>query len=287
MRVFGGASPPRNGAYSGAFTAINTAINAAGTGPIAVAGFTEIVNGVSSNGALGHLCGLLGTNFYATVACGETALAENRPEFIGIGVNSACSVLSMGRILINTDDRIRLIHDISPVLPPTDDWLRGDTDTYRESTLDYRGLVYVVIGDNANNVAAIGFLHNRYPGKERSSSYRAGECTLIASKIPEMLQLIKGQQRYHVYVGGDFNVPMMNRSNRSFNAYAYGVGLLQTNPPIRAGGTTQWGSLFDYWYSDIPYGQASPVPFVHQDTMSQIIPPQNLSDHAATTLRIY
>jgi len=287
MRVFGGCSPPRNAAYSGAFTAINAALPP-GTGPIAVAGFTEITNGATSNRALGppvNLCGTLGTNFYSTVACGETVLAHG-PEFIGIGVNAAYTVLSIGRIFLNVDRGIKLEDDISPALPPTNTWLNTVPE---KASYDYRGLVYVVISDALANIFVVGFLHNRCPGEDQGP--------LIAQKIPYMAQMIKNKNPLvpvgaHVYIGGDFNVlPIQHRhTSTGYNIYAYSTGLppgLLPNPPIIPGGTTQRGNLFDYWYSDIPPGGAIPVASVHHDTMSPVYPgPVNLSDHVATTLRI-
>ncbi|AET64207.1 hypothetical protein [Methanothrix harundinacea] len=269
MRVFGGGSPVRNGAYSGAFAAITAALPP-GTGPISVAGFTEITNGATSNAALGPLCVNLGTNFYATVACGETALAHG-PEFIGIGINAAYTIVSIGRILINSNNGIKLIHDISSALPPTPLWRN---EVPGGSTRDYRGLVYVVIQNAALNRIAVGFLHNLYTFEDQK--------ILVMGNVPLMAFLMASNPMMpvggHIYIGGDFNtLPDVSRGTRRTGiVYNYSAG----------GATTISGNIYDYWYSEIPHGGPLPVPSVHYNTMSPVYPPVNLSDHAAITLTI-
>ncbi len=127
MRRFGGGNVVRNFAYAGTFNAIQGTVGAA---EIEVAGFTEVTNNGAAAGAFGPdgLCDALGVVHLANIACGETALANGKSEYIAIGHSPDAQVQSVGRILLNTTGMgggLRLIHDVAPAVPPPADWCDG------------------------------------------------------------------------------------------------------------------------------------------------------------------
>lgn len=288
MRIFGGQTAPRVVAYQNAFATVLANQNA--VGQLAVAGFTEITNNGAAVIALGGLCNGLGLNFHAAVACGRTALARGGPEFVGIGVSGQWQVLSLGRILMEVyNSDVRLIHDIAPAgLVQQGIWA---ANVPNDATLDYRGLVYVVV-QNGNTRTAVGFLHNLYTfdGNRTLVMGKIGAMMALLQQDPTMQNLPQGTQTTR-YIGGDFNVAPMQivRKDRATNTKAYPYSIALQNVPMGAnpGGTTWGGNLYDYWYSDIVPGAAVPTPIVDGTTMDTGLGVANLmSDHAAILLRI-
>lgn len=292
MRVFGGGTVHRNGAYNGtggargAFRTIVRGLGV-GVGPVAVAGFTEIVNNGATVGALTNSCTRLRIAFEGNVACGITALA-NGPEYIGIGRDANYALVTVGRILINADRGIRLIHQRAataaalnaPGLP-------------LGATADYRGLVYLVVNlpGTANNIA-VGFMHNLFNNREAR--------TLVVRQVPAMMMLmgeaasglLKVPNIIATYIGGDFNVDMITPrgayTGYSANAPAYPAG-------AQGHGTTYNGHLYDYWYSSVTAAAAGlivPIPSASSETLDAgVRARQNglaslMSDHTATLLQI-
>lgn len=300
MRIFGGGTPLRNNAYNGAappggaFAAISAAIGGAPVGPIAVAGFTEIANNGAAAGALANSAtslGLGGGAVVGLVACGRTALAHGW-EYIGIGVAVGWALVTAGRMLIRADQGIVLSHQRAATFAE----LNGLG--VPANTPDYRGLVYVVVtvpGGGPN--VAIGFLHNLYTFQDQRA--------LVAGQLPQMAATM-GEAANGLgavpgiaarYIGGDFNVAMVNPRGtaRQGRVYGYQMGLAAVPMGATAGGTTWSGSLYDYWYSSIdPAAGApaapfvAPVPSVFANTLNHgpgVIPAGTMSDHAGVSLR--
>lgn len=312
MRNFGGGAVHRTNAYATAFGAIGGAFAGGGAlgaiGPIAVAGFTEIVNNGASANALAGLCGNnLGVTFQFNIACGQTVLA-NGPEYIGIGVHGGLNIISVGRIFLKTvtsqwGGSIGLIHDVAPA-PLTAAWC---DHIHPSATYDYRGLVYVVVSTGGGNPVrfAVGFLHNNYTdGAARVA---------VAGKLPDMAKMM-GEGVGGIaakYIGGDFNVPVQptRGTTRLGHVYAYAAGLPGTpvffappNPPppptanlFQPGGTLWSGNLYDYWFSTLsPLGPGPnglllpPLPMVLDNTLDTIqgVVANSMSDHCASALQI-
>lgn len=294
MRRFGGGTAPRNNAYNGvagggagAFAGILAGLGA-GVGPVAVAGFTEIMNDGATNAALTASCASLGMaggagpGFIGNIACGQTALA-NGPEYIGIA--SSYPVLTIGRMLIQVHQGVSLIHQ-------RDTTAAGlNNQAMQGATADYRGLVYAVVASPAGNIA-VGFLHNLYTFVDQRS--------IVMGQVPNMMANMGGAASGHppiggivaCYIGGDFNVGMISPRHQAIGYYANAPAA--TYPAGSAGtGTTYSGNGYDYWYSDIdpaaapPAGLIVPVPSADASTMDSGPGVAGLmSDHAATMLQI-
>ena len=306
MRNFGGGKQQRNAAYFDAFQDIATNLGVAGD--VAVAGFTEVTNnmaaatefGPNSTSTNGGLCAALGVTHLANIACGRTALAKG-PEYIAIGFNGALNVVSVGRIFLNASGGgMGLIHDVSPMVPPTEDWCNT---VPKKATIDYRGLVYVVVTIAGVDIA-VGFLHNLYTFEAQRS--------LVMGQLPKMMKKmgdqLAGAGIAAKYIGGDFNVsanlyPSLGTTRQGI-IYGYSIGLAAIPPtlpnpphaptpppppppPFRANGTTWAGNLYDYWFSTIAPGAGLPDPTVRGITLDTAAGAANLmSDHCAITLQI-
>ncbi len=276
MRVFGGGTPLRNQAYGAAFTTMAAELGPANA--IVVCGFTEIMNYATAGPVLAQLGAVIGLPGVVPVACGQTALA-NGPEFIAVA--SSAHVVSVGRIMIEANVSLTLIHDIAPI-PVTPAWC---TTVPANTAYDYRGVVYLVVTVGATNIA-VGFMHNMYTFTEQRA--------LIAQQIPRFGALMASNPAMAgggpVYLGGDFNVPPLVRKSTTYGKYTpYAAGIPAPAPPgVVAGGTTVNGNLYDYWYSNRepvgpwPFGYVPPVPGVYVPTLLGA----DMSDHCGVHLRI-
>ncbi|TKB70096.1 MAG: hypothetical protein E8D52_03335 [Nitrospira sp.] len=298
MRNFNGANAARNAAYVGAFGAISAGLGA--VNPIAVAGFTELTSGGNVATALGghnavgipgggpaNLCAALNVQPPIMAACGLTALANGKPEFIGISISSAAAlgmnVLSVGRIFLHSDGKsLNLIDDRAPVHPPPAAWCDA---VHPSATHDYRGVVYVVVQNGAGHIFAVGFLHNMYSFVDQK--------VLVAGKIPSMMSLIGKNPALGggaIYLGGDFNVDPVDRTNDRLGiAACYSQGTLPAAIPAgaQAGGTTWHGNLYDYWYANHGVAGGLPAAHVRTNTLDTGAGGANtMSDHVATLLAI-
>jgi len=310
MRNFGGATPVRNAAYSVAFGALTAQLGGLGVpNDIGVAGFTEVCNNNNATtafnaaAAAGGLCAALGINFYASVACGSTMLA-NGPEYVAIGVAANYTVLRVGRICLSTSGQdVHLIHDSQAVAggaAPAAGWCNTVPNG---ATRDYRGLVYVVVRLGAGGpVIAVGFLHNLYT--------LLAQRILVMGQIPNMLATIRAAEAGTVaaYIGGDFNVTPQPAASphrgtaRIGLAYQYTAGLAAApgipgpaaTRAFTAGGTLWSGNLYDYWHSSIsnaapivaPVGLVAPAPQVFPGTLDAVAGTGGfqMSDHCGVFL---
>jgi hypothetical protein len=338
MRRFGGDAPglgrpDRNRAYATAFENISatlTRLRSDAANAICVAGFTEIDNENAAPTALGDLCQRLGVRLTVVANCGIMALQEaasRPPEFIGIGVSANFRVLSVGRIMLDVSGQdVARIHVIAPSLEPrsasaaaavapfnpADPQLPAwRTNLPRLTTLDYRGVIYVVVDCAALSIKpfAVGFAHNVFSAKENLG--------LFALQIPKILATMASNPFLNgagpvVYLGGDYNADGLDRSHlRIGDAPCYSATTVAAAPPSPAavtttvpagasapvsGGTTWNGNIYDYWHTNIANrlatpmvagGVAAPVPSVRASTMTG---PANaihaMSDHAACLLQI-
>ncbi|WP_437593529.1 hypothetical protein [Sorangium sp. So ce1000] len=287
MRRYGGGSAPRNAAYNAMLPAILAPL-AAPVLPVAVAGFTEVVNNGAAATGIAARCANLGVVFVGNVACGITALARG-PEYIGIGRNALYPLLTVGRFLFQASGGgITLIHQRAASAAALN--ALGIPDL---ASADYRGLVYVVVTTPAGRIA-VGFLHNLYTfvssrilvaGKISAMVNKMGEA---ASGLPAVVNIVAR------YIGGDFNVGMISPRDGATGYYAA--------PPLYpagAGGvgTTYSGSAYDYWYSNLgpgpaPAGLIVPVPSASALTLDSGRGAVAaglaglMSDHVAVMLRI-
>jgi hypothetical protein len=324
MRVFGGAQPDRNAAYSGLVpgwwppnwprTLAPGSYGIAGIAaqpqcrtlpvvqggprvpPICVMGFTELHNGLHAQQAVQPLAnGLCLGNFGwgATAFCGQTALAV--AEYLGIFVAAWVTLRAVGRIAID-EDRLNYEIDANPGAAA---WLASPPTRY---SADYRMVVYVVvqIPFDANDPAqlsdpvAIGFVHNMFT-LDAQRAYFLQRLPWIARIMAENGVATAA----HVFIGGDFNVsPHETGTRPRLHPYAAITGGVpmpftadQDGP--RMGGTTWGGHLYDYWYTEIdprtptplvPGGVNSPIPAVTAATWDG--PHGLMSDHVATLLQI-
>jgi hypothetical protein len=300
MRTFGGGSMARNLAYNGpvppggggAFGAIRVAVDGPPPGPIVVGGFTEIVNNVAAAGALANSAGSLGVGWGAgsggVVTCGRTALARGR-EHIGVGIAAGWALVTVGQIFLNSaGGAISLVHQRAATFAGLN--LLG---LPAGATLDYRGLVYVVVTvPNGPNIA-VGFLHNLYTFLAQRALV-AGQLPMIAKMMGTSANGLPAVGAIAArYIGGDFNVPVTSPRGtlrQGLPLYAYSAGLA-----ARRGGTTWSGSLYDYWYSDIkpagpaPPGLIVPVASVFANTLNhgpRVRPAGTMSDHAGVGLQV-
>ncbi|HSZ69481.1 MAG TPA: hypothetical protein VK756_03880 [Solirubrobacteraceae bacterium] len=281
MRVFGGDAAARNQAYEVAFAQLRPTLGAASNVPIG--GFTEIVNNTTATATMQMLAGRMGLTTVYLIACGKTALAKG-PEYVAVGASAATPILAAGRIAIDAShNKITLIHDPAPALPPPPGWCKTLPPG---ATLDYRGVVYL-IANVGGTAIAVGFLHNMYTDPNTR--------TLIAEQIPHFGALMAAEPTMAggpVYIGGDFNVLPIPRSLPAYGLYTpYAIGIPALPPPphpIKPGGTTAAGNLYDYWYSDRapaepwPPGFVSPVAGVYTPTLFY----PDMSDHCGVVLRI-
>ncbi len=291
LRVFGGGTDARNTAYAAAFAHIKAQVESpGGPGSILVAGGTEIVNNASGALAWRQLALRLGLNQSEVIACGQTALAHG-PEFIGIAAHPSLQILSTARILIDAHPTLGcwLHHDIADPLTP--EWSGGLPGAI---SLDYRGVVYLVVRSAALPPFAVGFLHNLYTLEDQRS--------IVAGKIPQMISLMRSNPAMsggagHVFLGGDFNLPPTPRGTaRTGQAFPYSIGiapadLLHMPRGTVAGGTTMSGSLYDYWYSNLaPAGTPTPMRAGYNLTTLDTCPPLSLngpmSDHLCSMLQV-
>jgi hypothetical protein len=280
MYNFGGANLARNQHYASVFR--NLCFTLPPTVSIKVAGFTEITNNITSVPALSNLAdNLMGANSTYVIACGRTAGAVN-PEFIGISIAIDTPVIAIGRIFLtlNGGSGVTLKHDPAPVLPLRPEWSNNIPE---EATIDFRGVVYVVVTIDGNNVV-VGFLHNLYTFEIQRFLVRSKISKMI-KELREYYQRITNRNVY-VYIGGDFNLSPQRvgniREGYSYPYYSY-------RP------TTNGGNLYDYWYSHpINFFPQGMVPRAGDYSLTRVvISPRvngassyNLSDHSAITLRI-
>jgi len=289
MRTYGGAAGPRNTAYfgggaggAGALAAVAAGVG--GAGPVAVAGFTEIVNNLASVAGLTACCASLGIHFAGSVACGITALARG-PEYIGLGVNAAWPLLTVGRVLFGrgAGGGMQLFHQRAATA--------GALDALGfpfGMSADYRGLVYLVATHPGVGNVAVGFLHNLFTLQAQR--------ILVAGQLGNLMNAMGAAAGglgavagiVARYVGGDFNVAPLDPRG-GFPAHS-AVPAAYPHGGV-PGGTTWSGNTYDYWYSSIagaaPAGLVAPVPAAYADTLDK--PPRApglMSDHAAVTLQI-
>ena len=310
MRVFGGGTAARNAAYHASFAAIAGGLG--GAGPVAVAGFTEVMNNGAADTAFGPggvgggLCAALGVNHIGNIACGQTALA-NRPEYVAIGVHAGLAVVSVGRLIIHaTGSSVSLIHNVSPAIPPPAAWCNQLPNAF---TPDYRGLVYVVVNIGGLNIA-VGFLHNIFGLGINDHDHRV----LVMGQLPYMMTYM-GQGIPGIvakYIGGDFNCDVVDprgtpRIGICFAAHAGLPGPPAPvpvipgappppPPPFVSDGTTWRGSLYDYWYTNFDPAGPTPggmlmnptLPSVNGTTLDTVlgVNTNDMSDHCATVLQI-
>jgi hypothetical protein len=249
--------------------------------PLCIAGFTELrVAGTGSLALIGRLLtGIgLGGHIY-TFRCGRTVGTDH--EFLGIMIAGWVNVLAFGRVVINMDELIN--EYVLPPFPPR--WQRETPPLYSG---DYRWLIYTVVQLHPRGPKiAVGFLHNTYTLATKA---------VTAGRIEAMAQRIKANALLpvdHVIIGGDFNVLPRDPRDRS-PLYDYSVGTTGSRfKGAWLGGTTWYGSLYDYWRSDIaPDAKVWLVPGGVQQ-MKAYVSPSNwdgpgglMSDHAASLLRI-
>lgn len=322
MKKFGGGAGPRVGAYNGAFQAmVAPGGPLAAAGPIMVGGFTEVTNNgmatdaFSGGGPAGiNLCLDLGLVHVATVLCSITALAngDRGREYLAIGVNPACNIIATGRVLVRAWGMGLEVRDNpSPTPIPPPDWCNN---LPKKATLDYRGLVYVIvdvpIGAGAFRRIAVGFIHNLYTFDEHKV-LQIGQVPNFLAKMGQFAQVPGIAARY---IGGDFNVDGRDHDYIG-PAHVYRAGMGAAVPPAIVapipayvpGGTLWSGNLYDYWFSDVwagggpppLYGPPPPIvtpplPLLPAPVASVVNTTLNapsggagtMSDHCATALRI-
>lgn len=249
MRVFGGGAPLRNIAYQAAFAGIAGGLGGVG-GPIGVAGFTEVMNNGATavafgpGGPVGGLCAALGVGFLGNVACGQMALAPG-PEYVGLGIDPAAAVNSVGRICFNQNGAgVNLIHDVFVGAIGGGAWNHWCNNLPANATADYRGVVYVVVTFPGGPQVAVGFVHNLYA---------IGVPGIAAQRMPDILFLMRNNPTMPgggggpAYVGGDFNLlPIVRHTVAHGNAYPYSAATVAVPVGAVAGGTTWAGNLYDY-----------------------------------------
>lgn len=308
MRVFGGGVGARNTGYHAHFH--NVVGRLGGGDRFAVCGFTEILNNNTAANVMGggggqvfNLAGQLGASTIFVVGCGQTALNEQKMEYVCIGVHptDVPNLGGIGRVMIKADQHVQLLDDYIAIGNYNANWANN---TSQQATFDYRGLVYVTLAINGQAMA-VGFLHNRYGNAQNGGQ---AERAMVAQQLPRMAYTVAQHLGGggHVYIGGDFNVNVIaNRSLQGTTIYAYSQGTTAPPPappgqrqvPVGAtgGGTTWAGSLYDYWYTSLdptavaPGGLIVPIADVDTDTLDTAIGYANggvMSDHCASLLRI-
>jgi hypothetical protein len=263
LRSFGGGTANRNAAYGAALPAVTAALPA----PLAVVGFTEVVNNTAAPVAITGFCNAIGTNYCGTIACRVTASAI--AEYTSIG--AAVPPLGYGRIIVSLGGVpfTQLHNDIFP----GGGFAHWCANLPHAAQLDYQHLVYVVVNIGGNNVA-VGLLHNIYSVNDARS--------IMVQRLPDaaalMIQHPAMAGGQVAYVCGDFNVNPLVRTNGATTMTPYSQGTVSpaVAPPLTSpqaqllpaqnaaggtpGGTTMTGvgSLYDYGFTNIPPG-APPI----------------------------
>jgi hypothetical protein len=305
MRHFGGGTPARNAAYQVAFGAA-----AAVSGPVAIAGLTELTNnGPAMQLALGPIFGALGPGIAPQAIVNSRRTVANAIDYTAIGT-APVPILSFGRIVLQVWNQGTALHnDIAPPQgnPGFAAWCANLPPV---ATIDYQHLPYVV-ATIAGTQVGVGFLHNIYSVNDARS--------LILQRLPDAADLIMANPAMAgsqvVYVCGDFNAIPWVRQNAHTIMTPYSQGT--TAPPGPAvnpqaallppqvanggvvGGTTMAASLYDYSFSSIqpgvppPPGLIPPLARIDVRTMEfwpggQAIPGMGaaMSDHTASFLQV-
>ncbi|HEU4701193.1 MAG TPA: endonuclease/exonuclease/phosphatase family protein [Conexibacter sp.] len=173
--------------------------------------------------------------------CGQTGSGIR--EYATIAVPWWVGVLALGRVA--TGAKGSYVDEVTgpPFRPEA--WSALPEGASR----DWRFVVYAVLSLGAAPFA-VGFLHNTYSLESKTST------DLRMPFIVDRIWDNAVATPRHVFVGGDFNVPPHNpNSRRPLIPHFIPT---EANIPCpfggTTGGTTWWGSLYDYWLSDLPWG---------------------------------
>lgn len=277
MRVYGGNQPVRNGAYIGAFGAINGVTP--GAQSYWVAGFTEVMN--ASAGLRLMLSGLaqiidpLLTSF-VVIEVGITSVGMQR-EFIAIAWDPlALNVQHLGQVLWNPTTRTWVGYDAAPafVVNQTRNMPGGVA-----LGADTRGLAYIAGLDvAAGNPYVFGFMHNMFHLGNKTAAFSSlgVMCSRMVIAMNDANYPLATTQ---FYLGGDFNLRPRNptaRGGKVLSAKAARNGGA-AGPPAAYVNTTL-ANPYDFWVvSDATRTDA------HAVVLPQTRIP-NASDHAGVRL---